>query len=487
MDQFSLRSIGRGASWNYAGHAGSAVTGLIVTALSTRSLGTELFGVYVFIAAVTSLLPLLDFGMRAPVTVAASQTDHMDHAAREDARAVFLSGHGLYLLIGALAAGTILLGGFLVLLAGPVAAEVTLTAVLTGLGMAFSVAMAAMGALCIAALRFKAIALWSLAGQLAYVVIVASLIDGWGLPVLGLGQLVHAIVSKLPIAVWAYSSTAWLTSVWQKPTRLGMMRLGRVALPAFVLGISGQVVSTTDVFILTGLVGPLAVGAYKIGMVIPTQAIGFLYRGVDVIFPMLSGSPDRLSQERLVWQVTTASSAVAGLGMGLLILLSKDAVMLLSGSSSATAEMVLIIFALAWLANVPTHALALLIVARNRQSRIVPVVVIEAVTNLALTMALVPPMGAVGAAVASLSTLAVSNLMVLPIVARDEIAGSCLLRVWVRGVIPALWGVAPAILPFSLLETMHVWNRVGAALLVVGLWALLGGAVGHVSKKAKSW
>jgi O-antigen/teichoic acid export membrane protein len=90
------------------------------------------------------------------------------------------------------------------------------------------------------------------------------------------------------------------------------------------------------------------------------------------------------------------------------------------GHNNHDAQTVLWLFAVVWMVNSVIHPAALLLIARRRQRSIVRLVGLEYAANLVLTVALVPALGAVGSAIATLITLAASNLVLLPrILAKD--------------------------------------------------------------------
>jgi O-antigen/teichoic acid export membrane protein len=75
---------------------------------------------------------------------------------------------------------------------------------------------------------------------------------------------------------------------------------------------------------------------------------------------------------------------------------------------------VLIVFAGVWLLNLLVHGYVILLVARDQQSLVTRLVVIEAICNAILTLTFVAWFGALGAAVATLVAVAVSNAVILP-------------------------------------------------------------------------
>jgi O-antigen/teichoic acid export membrane protein len=146
--------------------------------------------------------------------------------------------------------------------------------------------------------------------------------------------------------------------------------------------------------------------------------------------------------------LTRVACAGSGVAFAGLIALRGDIVRILTGGSSELAQLVLIILSLTWAANVPAHGLGLLAIARGRQSFFTPLVSAEAAVNVALTFLLVGLWGASGAAWATLLTLAVSNLLILPMILRRVVPGSLIL-VLRHGLLPLLLSGVPAALVFE--------------------------------------
>ena len=136
-------------------------------------------------------------------------------------------------------------------------------------------------------------------------------------------------------------------------------------------------------------------------------------------------------------------------------MMRDDVVVVIVGHSSHLASLVLVVFCAAWIANIPVHGLALLLIARGRQGSFIPLVAAEAMANIVLTVCFVEAFGPIGAAEATLLTIAVSNLLILPYVVRREFGFSTFRVVWWNGAVPVAVGlVIPAViaLPFYVLH-----------------------------------
>jgi O-antigen/teichoic acid export membrane protein len=184
-----------------------------------------------------------------------------------------------------------------------------------------------------------------------------------------------------------------------KPKRADLRRVALFTLPLLVLSVGGQLIAATDLLVIGALSTAAAVAFYRVGSLAPNQLIAVAYTGFDSIFPSLSASPSLEEQESTICFLTRVMSYGAGVAFAEVVMLRSDVVTLIVGHSDHLATTVLIVFSGIWIANIPVHGLALLLIARGRQRTFVPLVAAEAVANVALTIAFVYAFGPVGAAV----------------------------------------------------------------------------------------
>jgi O-antigen/teichoic acid export membrane protein len=157
-------------------------------------------------------------------------------------------------------------------------------------------------------------------------------------------------------------------------------------------------------------------------------------------------------------------------------LLRADVVTVLVGHRSILAEEVLLVFCGVWLVNIPVHGLMLLLIARGRQSVFIPLVAVEAIANLALTVVFAMVIGPIGAALATLVTIVVTNVIVLPVLVRKEFASMTSWRIAGNGF--ACGGIGGAVAAAGLLPILVLgfgWARLVAGLGVAGAASILVG------------
>jgi O-antigen/teichoic acid export membrane protein len=441
--------LARDAAWSYLALAIGLVSSTFIIAIGFRHLPDRLMGVYAIATSTTALIGVVD----PAITLGISRNVARLAAGRGDAdeqRRFITSGHSVLVafgaaivVIGVFTAVTIRIFGLahlsagvwalLALLAITFAAQLAtaiIPATLTGYSDYFGLAVSA-----------------TLAGATTLAV-VAWTLPRLGLTGFGLGALAGLLAGR-GYLLWRFKRIPSRLPIRpRRPTRRDLRALFAFAVPMLLLSLAGQVISWIDVVAIGAMLGASTAALYRVGSSVPVQAMGLVYRAYDVSYPRLSAGDDawQLRATTLLTRVACAGSGVAFAG---LIALRADIVRILTGGSNELAQLVLIIFSLAGAANVPAHGLGLLAIARGRQSLFTPLVCVEAAANVALTILLVRLCGAPGAAWATLTTLAVSNLLVMPMIVRRAVQGTLSL-VLGHGLLPLLLGGIPAAVIFEL-------------------------------------
>jgi len=196
-----------------------------------------------------------------------------------------------------------------------------------------------------------------------------------------------------------------------------------------------------------GALGTAAqVALYRIGTLGPTSLIVAIWTGFDTTFPSLS-SVDKAradTQEADVAFLTRVTCYAAGLSLGAMAMLRDDIVTVVLGHQSRLAVTVLVVFCIVWATNCPIHGICILLIARGRQRAFVPYLIGELLLNMLLTVLLVIALGPIGAALATLFTVFVSNTVVMPFAIRNELQISCFRLVWCDGLLAIACGAIMA-------------------------------------------
>jgi O-antigen/teichoic acid export membrane protein len=405
------------SGWGLVSWLAIAIYTFALTALVFRRLGPPVFGLWAVITSIRSLLVLLDGGLALGVTrdVVLSREDN-------EARDRVASAYRIYLAIGAaaLAVGLAASGlpGLLLHLSGPssdLSRAVTLIVVVDA---AAALAASPLSATLRGLNRFDILAVASIVQSSLGLLAAWLLIDRWGL----LGVAAGILVSRLLAAGF---SLGFLSLTGFRPWRArgtpsALRAVIRFAAPLYVLSIAGQLALGTDIPIVGAFYGALAAASYGVGAAIPAAAAALLFTILDVAFPTLSGAKGA-EYARLIRWMLTIGSALGALGFTTIALNSAALLKIWVGTAPTLAVTVTVIYCATRLLNVPSHVLAIGAIARGQHGVLVPVIVCEALANVGLSVLLAATYSPNGPALATLATLFVSNIIVVPLILRRRL------------------------------------------------------------------
>jgi O-antigen/teichoic acid export membrane protein len=475
--------MGRGIAWRYACQGVSAAGGLFLVGFAFRKLGATTYGAYALVVTVLGLLGTVDYGFNMSVVRAAAR-DNPSFPVQETAQArrdvqVASSAYGV---MGAIALLISVVSIPVLVAVKPRSVGNTyalpLTVGLVGLSVGLSLATSAYTGLPTGRQQFHVPAIAGILGVIANIAVVVPTLGMLGLPSLGLGLLANALVSATFPAIWLKMREPWFHLLPGRARWTEVRRVGSFAIPLLVISVYGQVIAATDLVVVGAVATAAAVAFYKVGNLAPGQTVSWLFNGYDTIFPSLAGTQDQGGQEEATLFLTRVASYVAGSSFCAMVLLRADVVTVLVGSQSTLAEEVLMVFCGVWIINIPVHGLMLLLIARGRQGVFIPLVAAEAIANLALTVVFALVIGPIGAALATLVTIVVTNVIVLPILVRKEIASMTSWRIAGNGF--ACGGIGGAVAAAATLPVLVLgvgWARLAAGLSVAGAASILVGLV----------
>ena len=405
----AVRRAARNATWLFSSQTAARLIGFAVGTVLARSFGAARFGEYMFVMTyVTYFAYLADGGLGRFL---------IRDAAREPGRArEFLAKTASLRLALALGVYVLMLVGALLTRAD---GERTAYIVIAGLSLFSGAVSGALSSLFNAREEMRISALFGVLSSVTTAVFVlAALAAGVGL----LGVLVAATLANLPPLVY-------LVLRWRQ--RMGMPGLEidtsfwRLALrrsfPYALLGVIGLVYFRIDALLLTWMKGAEATGIY-------TAAYRLLDAVTDVpgvivaaMFPTLSRlHVESKAKVRRTYLGALATLALLGLPVLVgMLLFAHPVIELLYGDEFARSAGVLQLLAVAvFLIFVDTANTMVLYAGEDLR----PVVVLSLVTmtaNILLCLALIPPYGERGAALATILSTALSIVIFTPVVLRS--------------------------------------------------------------------
>ncbi len=474
-EALQVTGLGRNAAWLYMNAGASAIAGLFLLGFSFRHLGASAYGLYALVATVVGVFGTVDFGLRLwLIRATARDSPSFSDTERDEARRDVESAHTTYAVWGAAVLGATGITAVVATLAHSrsfAVKEVPLLVVLVGLSVALNLGTASFSGIPAGRRQFQVPAIGGLLGTGVEIAVVVVTIDHLHLVALGAGFLASALASQGYCAWWVWRHERWFRLLPRRLSWGGIRRVASFAAPLLVLSVAGQVISATDLIVVGAVATAAAVGMYRAGSIVPTQATALLFTGYDTVYPHLAGTTDLDGQESATRLLTRVTAFIAGAIFAATIVLRVDVVLVVTGHRSALGEDVLVIFCGIWLANVPVHGLSLLLVARGRQTVFIWLVGIEAIANVALTIAFAVAIGPIGAAYATLLTIVVSNVIVFPIIVRHELSKGGARRSVTEALSAiGLGGVIAALASSPAFGLGAGWDR-----LLVGL--ALGGAI----------
>ena len=439
----------------------TVVQGFVVAAIVYREVGSGAFGVWATIGALRGIVLLLDGGVATGVNRDVALAREGDGVAAGRVRAAW----GLYAVLAALMLGLGVVGaalpGAMLGLEGVATAAASATMFVLCLDAAFALAAGPLPAILRGSQRFDALAAMTFVSSAFAVGLLFWLVPAYGIVgaawslvigrvvgtgaaafwmkargLLRIGRTANAASTVLPSGLPAESCAVTPAraadrseasrglapvdeSVSQSSgdaTRSSIKALIAFAFPLWVVAVGEQLGLLSDVPIVGAFFGEDSASAFALGARLPAAGAGLLFAIVAASFPkVVTETP--LRQKRLTSSLLCMACVLAGAGFGFAALNAHGLLKLWVDDAPALAVNVLWIYALAWGLNAPAHVLASVAIALGKHRVLAWLVLVESIVNIGLSVLLVAftSVGAVGPAWATLATLFVSNVVILPI------------------------------------------------------------------------
>jgi O-antigen/teichoic acid export membrane protein len=466
------------AAWNGIAWLALAAYGFVSTSIVFRAGGEAGFGVWATISALRTILTFIDGGLAMGVTRDVVLSDRGDPSARSR----IASAATIYVAFGVLVGAAGLLGstvpGSLLALEPDAMRTAQALTALLGIEAGFAIALSPVTAALRGRQRFDVLAAGAVVQTLVGTALLITLVGRFGLVGAGLAVLVARAIGALVYIwpLWAFRVTALR---W--PSYGDIRQIARFALPLWVSAAAAAAGLSVDVPLVGGIYGAAMAGAFGVGAAAPAVAVGAVWVLIDTLFPRLvalGGS----TLNPLLRSLVLVGSLFAGLGFGAMILHAGTILRLWVGEAPALAEDVMRLYAVAWAANIPAHVLSLGAIAHGRHGMLIPIVIVEAAGNLFISVVLILTVGPVGPAIGTLVTIALSNLVVVPLILGSK------LSLGVRSVLGSAavgFGLGSAFALLAWLIARDVSNELIRLALGVGIPAAAGGGVVHLFRTTR--
>lgn len=459
------------ALMNGAGWLAIAIFGFFTTTVVYRIAGDASFGIWATILSFRNVTLWLDGGLAMGVIrdAALVRTDSM---ASDRIRAAQLGYRALGLLAIVIGLVASPLPGALLGLSGHLADQARLVTILLAVDAGIALATSPMTAIARGWQRFDVLAI----GSMAHAVL--------GALFLFVGASTAGLVGAAAglAATRAAVSAGYAVWLWRSDRRLlraiagfaSATRVLRFATPLWLISFGTILGQSTDVPVVGFFYGSTPAGHFAIGAAVPSVLAGALWVLVDTMYPRLvtASSSIALLPLRLL---ILAATLLGTLALTTLALTSVPLLRVWIGNDPPLAVQVMVVYAVIWILNMPVHVLSLAAIARDRHQVLAPIVTAEAVANLVLSVALAASFGPIGPAIATLITLAVSNLVVVPwvLVRRLPFDARELIKTTILGfAVGALGGIATWVISLSISDSDLARVVVAAGLPTLALFGL---------------
>jgi len=406
---------------NWAAFLVTSLVSFFLSPFVVHQLGDTSYGVWVLVGAMTGYLGLLDLGVRGAVTrYTANLATRQDH---ENASGIVSSGLGIFIVAGMAAMAFAAALAFFVLdkfqIAPADLPQARLVLILVGCNVAISLVSGVFGGVVTGLQRFDiSNAIEITAALLRAAAVVAALWAGNGLVALA---LIHAgFALAVGMAYWMCSWRLYpqLRVAWSRGTREHLRQIFSFSVYSFLLHISAYLIYHTDSLVIGAFLPVSMVTFFAIATNLATYARA-------VVSGISTTMTPKFSAMQASQQVADMSHALLrAVRYSTLVILAIAITFLLRGASfiglwmgpeyAQPSGAVLWILALALIPAAGSQVVASVMLGLNRHRPVVPIVIVEALANLGLSIWWVQSIGISGVAWATALPSLLTSLLWWP-------------------------------------------------------------------------
>ena len=419
-----MRLLRRNIGWTYLSWAATVASGIVLTPVVVRHLGSEEYGVWAFVGSLAAYVALLDLGLSPAFVRFAAEA--RGRRSAEDLRALASVGLYLYGAIGVLATLVGLALAWLtpvfIDLRDELVTPARVAAALLVLSMAVRFPLGLYANLLIGQQRYDVVAGAGLAATVIYAALVLALLpNGDGVVLLAAISLTVAVLRLAVPLLWVRRELGSVRPRRRDLTRERMRQLLKVSGDNVLIHVSARVVFTSDVIVVGVVLGPEAAAYYAVAAKLFSMAFGVGTAGPNLLFPafaQLEGSAEQTRQSILLRDGLRIGMA-GMLIVALPLLLYPDLLIeAWIGGGFADSTPVLAILAAALLFQLPQHISSQYLMARGLQRPVALVAFAAAAANVGLSIMLALSVGIWGVALSTLLVNTASIFLVQRLAAR---------------------------------------------------------------------
>ena len=309
--------LARNLGSNYLLYAAAVVSGIVLTPVIINAIGTEGYGVWLFIGSITIVLRLLDFGITP--TVVRFTAYHRGSEAPKEIDALASTSLAVYAVLGivSIAAGLVI-AWFLPDMIHLTTVEehpAQVAAVIAAVTLGVQAPLGLFGSLLKGAQRFDVLNAGGVLSIGAYAVLVIVILTRHStLPVLATIAFVSALVLLGFPMLFIRRELPGLRVSRATISRDSLKGLLGFSWFAFLGHIAGKVVFSADVIVIGIILGAKEVALYGVASRLFGFACGVASTGTSLLLPLQSELEGRGEFERQRFYVTAGVRASVGVG-----------------------------------------------------------------------------------------------------------------------------------------------------------------------------
>lgn len=466
-----LIPIARGVLSDYFLWGVTALSNIVLAPLMLRYLGSEGYGLWAIFASMLGYMGLVDLGL-GPSTathVARYHAQGRHQAIGEWVSSVFF----LYLPLSGVVLGAALLFGPFVGSLFHVSAGLSQAAKLafiaSGLGLAVALPRGAFRGTLVGHQRMDVANLTdALFVLVSTAFVVVAIVSGGGLPG---AAIASAAMAGLQTGVTLLLLRRFFPHVKLDPRLFNWQLVGsalRFGLPILVVFITAQVVFRTDNIVIGVFKGAHAVAPYAIAYTLVWFSLNLVFKISDSLLPVFSGL--RAAGEQHALRQTYLESSRLSLALAVclttgLLFFGRFAITGWVGAEYFVGTGTLTVLALLPFVHSVTHVGSIMLIGLGRARSIALLSVPDAALNLALSVALVRPLGVMGVALGTLIGELLTTFWYIPLLCNHE-AGLSYREFLAHVAIRPILGAGPAALvAWGTSRALATFHPLGAAVV----------------------
>jgi O-antigen/teichoic acid export membrane protein len=439
--------VAQNVSTRYLAYVVDAAIGLVMLPFNLAHLGLAAYGLWILTTSVTAYFAMLDLGYGGALVrfVARYRAQRDVHALNE----VLSTLSVVYAAIGAITYGLVLLvASNLALVATLTPAQVAtsrLLLLIIGANVALRFFFGVFGGVIVGFQRYHLNNLTSVATSLIVAAAnVAVLLAGYGVV-----ELVAVTTAVRVLALFVYRLNAYrvfpgLSIDWRLFRRERLREITGFSVFMLILDGAYKLNYSTDVLIIGAFMGAPAVALWAPAMRLSEVMLKLSNQLADALFPIVVDCDARQSPERLrlvFLQGTRLSLATVLPVAGGTAMLAQPLLQAWIGPAFGPTAIIAQLLALVVIVRVGVSTSSVILKGAGAHRRLVGLVSLMAVGNIALSIALVRSLGLLGVAIGTLVSVVVVSIFGLIPAACRRVEVS-VLRFVREAVWPALWPIA---------------------------------------------